>query len=180
MSEIFSYQSESSQNNFIFKTPGKALREAGMVSALFVATVVTPTPSFDPIQNLKQVKVSSGVLTKNMNEPLLDEQKINQVALNVINPSEYEYANNKRTVTVLLNGSLLEGEYPMNHSKNFPNENENLIIGNLDFLGQIPVKKRIEVTENHSVKEKNVDFSELKSIAGDLEFMGHIPKKPRI
>lgn len=173
-------------NNVVYTQMGKVFKNAGKGGlASFILGSNTNVPKYVSTNIghrvvAANINITSGVLLRRSNELSEDKKELNKIVLNVVKPSSYEYDNTQRVVSVLLNGTTLEGENPMVDNKELSFGNEAFVVGTLDFIGQIPVKARNDATEVNLIKQKHIGFDDFNTIKGNVEFIGKIPKKPRI
>jgi hypothetical protein len=171
------------KNEYVFNNASSVgnIIKAGMASFMFISpasSAANVTPFIEPVENNNIVNITSGVSAKNPN--IVSEQDgLNKVTYQVYNTSPLEYDNN-HTTSVLLNGFILKGDTPMMLEKEVSSEDAKLFIGNLDYVGHIPTKTRINDADINIVKKKNLNYSEFETIVGNLDFVGKIPKKSRI
>ncbi|MDQ0162013.1 hypothetical protein [Aeribacillus alveayuensis] len=81
MTEIATFPPIGTKNNVSFSGPSRTFfRKAGMASFMFVSSlsnIANATLTIDPIDVVKQVNVTTGVLTKKLNNPPKNEKEVN-------------------------------------------------------------------------------------------------------
>lgn len=189
MSELKTFEPVGSRNNVNFKQRGKDVFHkvgkyglaAGIVGIVCAAPSAYVEPVIDSTIMASNFTVGSGLPNEQSeNKSIGNEKEHNQFSLILVTPRNEEYDNRSHTFQLLLNGATIGGNYPMIQNEGLSEDKETLVMGKLNFIGDIQRKARIDDFVDYSVKEKNLDYSEFTDIKGNLEFIGQIPKKPRI
>ncbi|MED4057446.1 hypothetical protein P4654_25420 [Niallia taxi] len=154
-SVYFNDINEKKENNKVFFFKDVSLNAFVATSNLFERIVITAS------ENISRV---------------LDKENIKSTVNEVTNTPEDQYYT--PSVSIVVNGSLIKGDsYMQGEDKK---EFETLISGNLEYIGRINTKPRVDNVDNVIINKRSIDFVEFKNITGNTEFIGRIPKKPRI
>lgn len=180
MTVISPYTSKNGLQNLNFGISAKSIiKFASVASGIFVSLLGTSgnaTPHIEPYKTVNRgTNFSLGMTKATVEKSEEVESQMNQISVTILKDPIKKSTDVKHINSILLfNSSTMESKNEVDKN-NFKSIN-----GSLEFIGRVPVKKRIEDEGLTHFSKHNTGLRESIEIKGNVEFIGKLPKKPRI